>query len=53
MGLGGSRLFRLKVRCEEQAQPSLSEVSDRASELAGKAQEQLQSVGASLWQWGA
>lgn len=49
---GTQKLF---VRAQEQAQQPLSEVQDlgvKASELAGKAQEQLHSVGASLWQWG-
>ena len=42
--------------CQEQAQQPLSEVSEigaKATELAGRAHEQLQSVGASLWQPGA
>ncbi|CAJ1387360.1 unnamed protein product [Effrenium voratum] len=42
---GTQKLFE---RAQEQAQQPLTEVS----ELAGKAQEQLQSVGASIWQWG-
>jgi len=49
---GTQKLFE---RAQEQAQQPLSEVQDlgvKASELAGKAQEQLHSVGASLWQWG-
>lgn len=43
---GGTQKFL--ERAQEQAQQPLSE----ASELAGRAQEQLQSVGASIWQWG-
>ncbi|CAK9022198.1 Cryptochrome DASH, partial [Durusdinium trenchii] len=43
---GGTQKFLERV--QEQAQQPLSE----ASELAGRAQEQLQSVGASIWQWG-
>lgn len=50
---GGTQKFL--ERAQEQAQQPLSEVSEigaKATELAGRAQEQLQSVGASLWQWG-
>eukprot|EP00435_Cladocopium_sp_Y103_P034789 s1906_g9.t1 len=44
--------WRGSVQMVCDATRQVSEIGAKATELAGRAQEQLQSVGASLWQWG-